>query len=118
MEANAQCLSHGWANKAQHMEQMAYGVLGEARRLEEEGNRKTVRDMLVVALVSWRASTPRTAVSRAHRRQADARTTATMGHEGGIPMASCSTTTRRACERPQRVMWAWLIAASRRTRRS
>lgn len=34
------------------MEQMAYGVLGEARRLEKEGKRKTLRDMIVVTLVS------------------------------------------------------------------
>ncbi len=45
------CLSHGWANKAMHMEQMAYGVLGEARRLEKEGGRKVVRDMIAVTLV-------------------------------------------------------------------
>lgn len=45
------CLSHGWANKALHMEQMAYGVIGEARRLEKEGGRKVVRDMIVVTLV-------------------------------------------------------------------
>ncbi|KLT41821.1 hypothetical protein CC85DRAFT_246861 [Cutaneotrichosporon oleaginosum] len=44
------CLSHGWANKAMHMEQMAYGVLGEARRLEKEGGRKVLRDMIAVTL--------------------------------------------------------------------
>ncbi|BEI93114.1 uncharacterized protein CcaverHIS019_0507420 [Cutaneotrichosporon cavernicola] len=44
------CLSHGWANKAMHMEQMAYGVLGEARRLDKEGGRKVLRDMIVVTL--------------------------------------------------------------------
>jgi hypothetical protein len=81
------CLSHGWANKAMHMEQMAYGVLGEARRLEKEGGRKVVRDMIAVTLVRRAVAWTPT----------DTRTTATTARGGGTPTVSCSPITRSGC---------------------
>lgn len=50
--ADTQLLTHGWANKARDMHPMASGLIGEFARLDAEGTRKRVRDVLVVTLVS------------------------------------------------------------------
>lgn len=47
-----QILSHGRCHSAKMMGTMASGILGELDRLQKEGGREKVRDVIVVALVS------------------------------------------------------------------
>jgi hypothetical protein len=53
----AQIISHGWANNAAQMENMAHGMFGQIRKLSEANPSKWNRDVLVVTLVRcgvWR----------------------------------------------------------------